>query len=172
MTVPIVASHFGRKIRPLRMNKKIEQNIPIPMDIDLVYDNDSKSLATVNGEIKDIIFPIICDSGSNISVMPIECAEELKLEINTEKNYALSGVATEKETIGIVHSVHITLAPDCTIIEDFVVVKGHYYRELVLSRTCLKRYNYDLLESRGHMAITCDEKNYFIPFISINREKI
>jgi hypothetical protein len=97
------------------------------------------------------------------------------MEIDTQKNYNLSGVATEKKSVGIVHDISITLAPDCIITEDFVVIEGHPHRELILSRTCLKRYNYDLLESRKHMAITCDssnrsggtdEKNYFIPLVS------
>lgn len=168
-------SPTGRKIRSLKI-KNVE---PIPMDIDLVrknIDNKSdKSLAIVNGQIKDKSFPIVCDSGSNISIIPIECCNELEMEIDTQKNYNLSGVATEKKSVGIVHDISITLAPDCIITEDFVVIEGHPHRELILSRTCLKRYNYDLLESRKHMAITCDsknrsggtdEKNYFIPLVS------
>ena len=70
----------------------------------------------------------------------------------------------------MVHNVSISLAPECTIVEDFVVTEGHPNRELILSRTCLKRYNYDLLESRDHVALTCNDKNFFIPIVSdINR---
>ncbi|GBC28781.2 hypothetical protein GLOIN_2v1781358 [Rhizophagus irregularis DAOM 181602=DAOM 197198] len=38
-------------------------------------------------------------------------------------------------------------------------------REVGLSRTCLKRYNYDVHESREHIAFTCDGKNVFIPIV-------
>jgi hypothetical protein len=102
--------------------------------------------------------------------MPIECCNELGLNIDTEKNHKLSGFATEKKSVGMVYNVTITLGPECTIVEDFVVIEGHPHRELILSRTCLKRYNYDLLESREHMAITCNGKHYFIPIISMNQD--
>jgi hypothetical protein len=166
-----------RKILPLPKLKLLPKiatqpysAVDDPMDIDLIRHNESKNLAIVNGQIQDIDFSIVCDSGSNKSGMPIECCNELGLNIDTEKNHKLSGFATEKKSVGMVYDVPITLAPGCTIVEDFVVIEGHSHRELILSRTCLKRYNYDLLESREHMAITCNGKHYFIPIISMNRD--
>lgn len=137
-----------------------------------IEENESKSLAVVNGQIQDKTFPIVCDSGSNKSCMPIECYNELTgLEIDRTNTHNLSGIATDKKSIGMVYDVPITLAPGCTIIENFSINEGHKHRELILSRTCLKRYNYDLLESRKHLAITCDDKDFFIPIVDIVREK-
>ena len=174
-----VTSPSGRKIQSLRKSfisdtKRLPESTstddPVSMEIDIVRDNESKSLATVNGQINDISFPIVCDSGSNISGMPIECCNELGMEIDTSKIHNLSGYATNKKTVGMVHNVSISLAPECTIVEDFVVTEDHPNRELILSRTCLRRYNYDLLESRDHVALTCNDKNFFIPIVSdINR---
>ena len=126
----------------------------------------------MNGQIQDKTFPIMCDSGSNKSCMPNECYNELTgLKIDRTNTYNLSGIATDKKSIGMVYDVPITLAPGCTIVENFVIIENHPRRELILSRTCLKRFNYDLLESRKHLAITCDDKDFFIPIVDIVREK-
>lgn len=104
--------------------------------------------------------------------MPIECYNELTgLEIDKTNIHNLSGFATEKKSVGMIYNISITLAPGCTIVEDFIIIEGHLHKELILSRTCLKRYNYDLLESRKHLAITCDDKDFFIPIVNIIREK-
>ena len=139
---------------------------PMPMEIDTTRmgNHTNKSLAIVLGQIKDISIPVLCDSCSNVSIMPVEIAKELQENI-IEKSNKLSGIATEKNSVGIVKDIAITLAPGCTITEDFVIVEGHEHRELILSRTALKRYNYDLLESREHLVLTVNEKNYFIPII-------
>ena len=50
--------------------------------------------------------------------------------------------------------------------DDFAVVGGYPHREIIISRPCLRHYNYDLHESRKHMAITCDGKDFFIPIVS------
>lgn len=124
-----------------------------------------KDLATINGKINGVTFLIVCDSGANISIIPLEICNNLGLKIDTKKIRKLTGCATEKKSIGMVYNISIELIPGCTIVEDFVVIENYPKQELILSRTCLKRYNYDLLESRRHMAITCNEKNYFIPII-------
>ncbi|CAJ0867083.1 21837_t:CDS:2, partial [Entrophospora sp. SA101] len=41
---------------------------------------------------------------------------------------------------------------------------------LILNRPRLREYNYDLLESRKHMAITCNGKDFFIPIIPARDE--
>ena len=70
-------------------------------------------------------------------------------------------------------STSVTLAPECIIKTDFTVVEDYYIRELLLCRTTLRWYNYDLHESREHMAITCNEKHFFIPIVpDINRSQV
>ncbi|GET58607.1 hypothetical protein GLOIN_2v1781358 [Rhizophagus irregularis DAOM 181602=DAOM 197198] len=68
-------------------------------------------------------------------------------------------------TFGMVKGVLIKLTPDYAITEDLAVLDGYKHREIGLSRTCLKRYNYDVHESREHIAFTCDGKNVFIPIV-------
>ncbi|GET54503.1 hypothetical protein GLOIN_2v1781358 [Rhizophagus irregularis DAOM 181602=DAOM 197198] len=65
----------------------------------------------------------------------------------------------------MVKGVTIKLTPDYAITEDLAVLSGYKHREIGLSRMCLKRYNYDVHESREHIAFTCDGKNVFIPIV-------
>ncbi|GET66501.1 hypothetical protein GLOIN_2v1781358 [Rhizophagus irregularis DAOM 181602=DAOM 197198] len=74
-----------------------------------------------------------------------EAAEELGLDIDKSITHNISGAPGSGRTFGM-------------------------HREIGLSRTCLKRYNYDVHESREHIAFTCNEKNVFIPIVSdVNR---
>jgi hypothetical protein len=71
----------------------------------------------------------------------------------------------------MVKGVTIELAPDCTISENLAVLGEYKHWEIGLSRACLKRYNYDIHESREHIVLTCDGKNVFIPIVpDVNRE--
>ena len=66
----------------------------------------------------------------------------------------------------------MVLAPGCAIKTDFAIIIDYPIREIILGRPTLKhRYNYDLFESREHVAITCNGKNFFIPIVpDINRQ--
>ena len=138
------------------------------MDIDLIRLDSEKDLAMVEGVVEGkLTLPILADSGANKSVIPEEICKELGLIIDTSKVSYLYGASTDTKSLGTARNVKIALAPGCVITEDFAVIANHPYRELILSRTCLlKRYNYDLFESRKHMAITCDGVDFFIPIIS------
>src|SRR5436305_517526 len=48
--------------------------------------------------------------------------------------------------------------------EDMAIV-DYSHQEMGLSRPCLRRYNYDVLESREHIPLTCNGKNFFIPIV-------
>ena len=97
--------------------------------------------------------------------MPEEIYKELKLVLDTSKISYLSGASTDTKSLGTVRNVKIALAPGCVITENFAVIANYPYRELILNRNRLRDYNYDLLESRKHMAITCDGVDFFIPII-------
>jgi len=86
------------------------------------------------------------------------------MEIDTSKVHKLSGASGIKKTLGVIKNVLIELAPECIIKEDLVVI-DYPYQEIGLSRACLKRYNYDIHESRNHIALTCDGKDFFIPIV-------
>ena len=65
----------------------------------------------------------------------------------------------------MIKNILITLLPDYIIKEDLVVISNYPYSEIGLCQTCLRQYNYDLYESRNHVALTCNEKFFFIPII-------
>ena len=141
------------------------------MDIDLIRMDSKKDLTAVEGVVEGkLTLPILTDSCANKSIMPEEVCKELGLVIDTSKIVNLSGASTNTKSLGTVKNVKIALAPDCIITEDFAVIANYPYRELILSRTRLRDYNYDLLESRKHMAITCDGVDFFIPIIPARNE--
>lgn len=149
-----------------------EEYIDDPMDVDLVRIENEKDLATVTGKIGGSLLSVIIDSGSNKDIMPKFIADELESNINTSVKHNIRGVSGIRESFGTT-PVLIELAPGCVIKTDFTVVEDYPIRELLLSRTTLRRYNYDLHESREHMAITCNGKHFFIPIVpDINRSQV
>ncbi|CAH1766642.1 959_t:CDS:2 [Entrophospora sp. SA101] len=141
------------------------------MDIDLLRLDNKKDLASVEGVVEGKLkLPILIDSCCNKSVMPEEIYKELGLILDTNKICKLSGASTNTKSLGTVKNVKITLAPGCTITDDFAVIANYPYHELILNRPRLREYNYDLLESRKHMAITCNGKDLFIPIIPSKNE--
>ncbi|GET54076.1 hypothetical protein GLOIN_2v1790588 [Rhizophagus irregularis DAOM 181602=DAOM 197198] len=107
----------------------------------------------------------LADTCANASFIQREAAEELGLDIDKSITYNISGASGTGRTFGMVKGVTIKLTPDYAITEDLAVLSGYKHREIGLSRTCLKRYNYDVHESREHIAFTCDGKNVFIPIV-------
>lgn len=143
------------------------------MDIDLVRIKNAKDLMAVEGIVNGSKIQALLDTCANASFMPKQVQEELDLKNDTSKICKLTGASGEKRTLGMVRNCLVTLAPGCVIEEDFAIVDNYPYREIALSRNCLRRYNYDIHESRDHVAITCNEKNYFIPIVpDKNRSKI
>ena len=141
-----------------------------PMDIDLARIKNEKDLATVEGKIENLLLSVVIDSGSNKDIMPKFIADELGLKINTNVIHNIRGVSGKNKSLGIA-SATVVLAPKCIIKTDFVVINDYPIREIILGRTTLRQYNYDLFESREHVAITCNEKNFFIPIVpDINRQ--
>ena len=91
------------------------------------------------------------------------------LKFDASVIHNLTGASGTEKSLGVAKSVLIELAPGCVIEEDLVGV-NYPYREIGLSRTCLRRYNYDVHESRDHIALTCNGKNFFIPIVpDVNR---
>ena len=86
------------------------------------------------------------------------------MEIITTRSNRINGVSGEERSLGVAKDILIELQAGCVIKEDLAVV-NYPHREIGLSRTCLRRYNYDIHESREHIALTCDNKNFFIPIV-------
>ena len=134
------------------------------MDIDIARIENEKDLATVEGKIGDIIVSIVVDSASNKDIMPKIVADELGLKIDTSVTHSIRGASGENISLGTT-SASITLASGCVVEIEPIVIDGYPIREIILGRPTLRRYNYDLHESRRHMVITCNEENFFIPIV-------
>ena len=91
-------------------------------------------------------------------------AYELGQKIDTSTTHSIRGASGENRSLGIT-SASITLASGCVIETEPIVIDDYPIREIILGRPTLRRYNYDLHESRGYMAITYNEKNFFIPIV-------
>ncbi|GET00652.1 hypothetical protein GLOIN_2v1781358 [Rhizophagus clarus] len=135
------------------------------MDIDVARLENTKDLLAINGIVNRVDIQCLADSCANVSWIQEEAVLELKLKADKSIKHSITGASGPSETLGIVKNVSIELLPGCIIKEDLVVLKGYKHREIGLSRTCLKRYNYDIHESRKHIALTCNNKDYFIPII-------
>ncbi|GBC20246.2 hypothetical protein GLOIN_2v1790588 [Rhizophagus irregularis DAOM 181602=DAOM 197198] len=141
-----------------------------PMDIDIARLENTKDLLALDGEVNGIAIQCLVDTCANASFIQREAAEELGLDIDKSITHNISGAPGSGRTFGMVKGVSIKLTPDCVITENLAVLSDYKHREIGLSRTCLKRYNYDVHESREHIALTCNEKNVFIPIVSdVNR---
>lgn len=135
-----------------------------PMDIDITRIENEKGLATVEGKIGDVVVSIVVDSASNKDIMPKFVADELGLKIDTSVTHSIRGASGVNRSLGTT-SASIILASGCVIEIEPIVIDDYPIREIILGRPTLRRYNYDLHESRKYMALTCNEKNFFIPIV-------
>ncbi|GBB93000.1 hypothetical protein RclHR1_20990004 [Rhizophagus clarus] len=132
--------------------------------ITIIVELDRVKFLGFDSSLADNFEDIQClaDSCANVSWIQEEAVPELKLKANKSIKHSIAGASGLSETLGIVKNVSIELLPGCIIKEDLVVLKGYKHREIGLSRTCLKRYNYDIHESRKYIALTC---NNIVPII-------
>ena len=82
---------------------------------------------TVKCKIKRLKIPAMTvDSRAEPSIITENIVERVRAKIDKSETYDLSGIATVPvESVGVVRNLPITLSPDCTIFEDFIVVKYH-----------------------------------------------
>ena len=100
----------------------------------------------------------------NKDIMPKIVADKLGQKIDTSITHSIKGAFGENRSLKITNA-SITLASGFVIETEPIVIDDYPIREIILGRSTLRRYNYDLHESRRHMAITCNEKNFFIPIV-------
>src|SRR2546421_8970391 len=99
-----------------------------PMEIYFVQKKELKtSVATVKCKIKRLKIPAMTvDSGAEPPIITENIVERVGAKIDKSETHDLSGIATVPvESVGVVRKLPITLAPGCTIHEDFIVVKYH-----------------------------------------------
>src|SRR2546421_728688 len=79
-------------------------------------------VVTIKCRINKLIIPsAVIDSGANCSIMSKNIAKKLGLNIDTNRNTSLEGVATEYEAIGWVYDVPVSIG-FFTLVDDFIVV--------------------------------------------------
>ncbi len=113
-----------------------------PIEIDFIQKKESlTSITTVKCKIKHLkILAIALDSYAELPIVTFNIVECIGYGINKSIKHDLSGIATLSiESIGVVYDLPITLAPDCIIYEDFVVVK-YSKPMLIFSNSLLKKY--------------------------------
>ncbi|CAB4415418.1 unnamed protein product [Rhizophagus irregularis] len=161
-----------RKVTEILEDQEQEEDIREDdlMDIDIARLENTKDLLALGGEVNGIAIQCLADTCANASFIQRAAAEELGLVIDKSITHNISGAPGTDKTFGMVKEVLIKLTPECVITEDLAVLSDYKHREIGLSQTCLKRYNYDVHESREHVALTCGGKNVFIPIVpDINR---
>jgi gag-polyprotein putative aspartyl protease len=138
------------------------------MDIDLtrVEENqESKDLATVKGKINGHEVSVVLDSASNKDLMPRSIADKFGLQRNSEARVINIRGVTGKDKFSESTVATVFLTPECKIKMTFVIADDYPIPEIILGRTTLKRYNYDLFESKDHASISYNGKNFFIPIV-------
>ena len=98
-------------------------------------------------------------------------ADEFGLKGNKDVSYIIWGVTGEEKFSESVEAT-VSLSPECNIKTKFIIADNHHIPEVILGRSTLKQYNYDLFESREHAVISCNGKEFFIPIVpDRNRQK-
>ncbi|PKK58797.1 hypothetical protein RhiirC2_822214 [Rhizophagus irregularis] len=139
-----------------------EEFLDDPIEIYFVQKKEPKtSVATVKCKIKRLKIPAMTRTEPPIIMKNI--VDRIKEKIDKSEKHDLSGVATVLiEFIGIVRKLPITLAPGCTIHEDFLVVDYHKLT-LIFSNQLLKKYGCILDWNTNELKVSLNEKNYIIP---------
>ena len=152
-------------------DKYESEDLDDPMDIDLTRVEEIRDLATVEGKINNYTVSVVLDSASNKDLMPRVIADELGLKGNTNVSYIIRGSTGVKKYSESAEAT-VSLAPECDIKANFIIAEDYSVPEIILGRSTLKLYNYDLFESKDHASITCNGKNFFIPIVpDKNRRK-
>ena len=141
------------------------------MDIDTTRIEEIKDLATVEGKINGHKISVVLDSASNKDLMPSFLADKLGLDRRSDVSYNIQGV-TGKDKFSESAYATVFLTPHCKIETVFVIADDYPVPEIILGRSTLKKYNYDLFESKDHASISYNGKNFFIPIVpDKNRQK-
>ncbi|PKK59657.1 hypothetical protein RhiirC2_719669 [Rhizophagus irregularis] len=136
-----------------------------PIEIDFVQKKEpTTSIATVKCKIGCLKIPAMAlDSCAKLPIVTPDIVEHVGYGIDKSIKHDLSGIATLPiESIGVVHDLPITLAPGCTIYEDFVVVK---YSKLMLIffNSLLKKYRCTIDWDKDELKLHHNGKDFTIP---------
>ncbi|UZO15857.1 uncharacterized protein OCT59_007268 [Rhizophagus irregularis] len=142
-----------------------EESLDEPMEINFVKKKEPlTSTTTIKCKIGRLKIPAMTvDSGAEPPIITKNIVDRIKVKIDKSEKYDLSGISTVPvETIGVVRNLPITLAPGCTIHEDFVVVDYHK-PILIFSNRLLKKYGCAMDWKTDELKIPFNGKDYIIP---------
>ena len=142
-----------------------EESIDGPMEIYFVRKKElSTSIATIKCKIGRLRIPaMVLDSGSEIAIITEDIVLRIKAVIDRFIKHDLSGVATVPvESIGVIHNLLITLAPEFTIYEDFIVIK-YSKPMLIFLNPLLKKYKCAINWNKDELKIPHNGRDLIIP---------
>ena len=156
----------AKKCEPVSAQDSDEEDIlDGPMEIYFVQKKEPPtSIATVKCKIKRLKIPAMAlDSCAELPIITPDIVERVGYGIDKSIKHDLSGIATLPiEFIGVVHNLPITLAPGCTIYEDFVVVK-YSKPMLIFSNSLLKKYRCAIDWDKDELKLHHNGKDFTIP---------
>ena len=135
------------------------------MEIYFVQKKEPKtSVATVKCKIKRLKIPAMTvDSGAEPPIITDDIVKRVGAKIDKSEKHDLNGISTVPvESLGVVRNLPVTLAPGCTIHEDFIVVK-YKMLTLIFSNQLLKKYKCTMDWNTNELKISLDGKDYIIP---------
>ena len=102
-------------------NQPAIENVSEPMVFNILR-KPASDVVTIKCRINKLSIPsAVLDSGANCSIMSLNIAKKLGLDIDTNRPTSLEGVATESDTIGWVYNVPVSIG-FFTLLNDFIVV--------------------------------------------------
>ncbi|CAG8769933.1 6550_t:CDS:2, partial [Cetraspora pellucida] len=133
-------------------NSDEDETLDDPMEIDFVCQKEPNiGIATIPCKIKCLKIPaMILDSGTETEIITEDIFKRINGKIDRSVKYDLSG------------NLLITLTPDCTIYENFVVVK-HSKPMLIFLNRLLKKYEYVIDWNNDKMKIHHNGKDHIFP---------
>ena len=156
----------AKKNEPVSAQDSDEEDIlDGPMEIDFVQKKEpTTSIATVKCKIKRLKIPAMAlDSCAELPIVTPDIVERVGYGIDKSIKHDLSGIATLPiVSVGVVHDLPITLAPGCTIYEDFLVVK-YSKPMLIFSNSLLKKYRCAIDWDKDELKLHHNGKDFTIP---------
>ncbi|RGB33234.1 hypothetical protein C1646_761954 [Rhizophagus diaphanus] len=142
-----------------------EESLDDPMEINFIKKKELKtSVATVKCKIKRLKIPAMTlDSEAEPPIITENIVECIGAKIDKSEIHDLEDISTVPvESIRVVCNLPITLAPELTIIEDFIIMRYHK-PTLIFSNKLLKKYRCAVNWNTNELKIPLNGKNNIIP---------
>src|SRR4051794_25232901 len=159
-----IIQQANKCVPALAQDSDEEEILVGPMEIDFVKKKEpTTSIASIKCKIKRLKIPAMAlDSCAELLIVTPDIVERVEYGIDKSIKHDLSGIATVPvESIGVIHNLPITLAPEFTIYEDFIVVK-YSKPMLIFSNSLLKKYKCAIDWNKDELKISHNGKDLII----------